>query len=112
MKKIAVLSCSKVAPRCTFAGCLKAFNTKTKAFEVYGEEDIQLEAAFRCNGCESGIDEGFMRKLDKVIEKEVDACHLGHCTARKELDGAECPTITRAAKYLESHGIKVVRGTH
>ena len=112
MKKIAILSCSKVAPRCTFAGCLKVFNTKTKAFEQYGDEDLQLEAIFRCNTCEKGVDEDFKRKLDKVIEKEVDACHLGHCTARKELDGAECPVITQAAAYLEDHGITVVRGTH
>lgn len=112
MKKIAILSCSKVAPRCTFAGCLKAFNSKTKAFEPYGDEELQLVAMFRCNTCENGIDEDFKRKLDKVIEKEVDFCHLGHCTNRKELDGKQCPVITQAAEYMSSRGIKVIAGTH
>ena len=41
--KIAVLNCLKANEVCTAAGCLKAFNTKTKHFEVYKDTDTKIQ---------------------------------------------------------------------
>ncbi len=98
MKKIVMLTCLKANTVCTGAGCLKAFNEKTKTFSRYGSEELELEAFFRCNGC--GVwDEGMEEKLERLISIKPDAVHLGVCTKLK--DGTRCPTIERIAKRLE-----------
>ena len=67
MKKIVILTCKKASRVCTGAACLKAFNQKTKTFEQYLDEPIELEAFFQCNGCDEngeGIwDEGMEEKV-------------------------------------------------
>ena len=112
MRKIAILACGKTGRRCTFSGCLKAFRERSKAFEVYGEEELELTCVMRCNGCDAGFDEDFKYKLEKAAEKGVQTCHLGHCVNRRELEKKECPVITQAADYMWDLGIEVVRGTH
>lgn len=109
--KIAILNCLKANEVCAGAACLKAFNGKTRHFESYGEEALELVAMARCNGCSAGIDKGFREKLDRMISEGAQAVHLGVCTRRHDT-GEECPTITQAAAYLESKGIRVIRGTH
>ena len=109
MKKIVMLTCLKANTVCTGAGCLKAFNERTKTFSRYGGEELELEAFFRCNGC--GVwDEGMEEKLERLISIKPDAVHLGVCTKLK--DGTRCPTIERIAKRLEEDGAHIVDGTH
>ena len=109
--KIAILNCLKANDVCTGAGCLKAFNTKTKHFEKYSGVDIELVAMARCNGCEAGIDDGFKEKLDRIVSEGAKVCHVGVCTVKRETK-EECPTITKALEYLEERGVKPERGTH
>jgi predicted metal-binding protein len=111
MKRIAILNCLKANDVCAGAACLKAFNSRSRHFEQYGAEPIELVAMGRCNGCEVGIDEGFQEKLDRIIEEGAEVCHLGVCTIKSETR-QECKTITEAANYLETHGVQIVRGTH
>ena len=61
--KIAMLNCLNANEVCTGAGCLKAFNARSRHFAEYGETPLELVAMARCNGCGKGIDEGFREKL-------------------------------------------------
>ena len=109
--KIAMLNYLKANEVCGAASCLKAFNTKTRHFEQYGEEPLTLVALARCNGCGTGIDAGFTEKLDRMVLEGAEVVHLGVCT-KKHGTEEECPTITEAAAYLEGKGVRIVRGTH
>jgi len=109
--KIAILNCLKANDVCAGASCLKAFNTKTRHFAEYGDAPLELVAFARCSGCEAGIDDGFREKLDRIVEEGAEVCHLGVCTVSFDTK-KECPTITKAAEYLEAHGVRIVRGTH
>ena len=109
--KIAMLNCLNANQVCTGAGCLRAFNSRTKHFAEYGDIPLELVAMARCNGCGKGIDEGFREKLERMVSEGAEVCHLGVCTRHGE-DRKECPTITEAAAWLEERGLRIVRGTH
>ena len=109
--KIAMLNCLNANEVCAAAGCLRAFNTRTRHFEEYGDTPLELVAMARCNGCGKGVDKGFREKLDRIVSEGAGVCHLGVCTRHGE-DRAECRTITEAAAYLEQKGLRIVRGTH
>lgn len=109
--KIAILNCLKANEVCTGAACLKAFNGKTRHFEAYAQEPLELVAMARCNGCEAGVNDGFREKLDRIVSEGAEVCHFGVCTVQRST-GRECPTISEAAAYLEARGVKIVRGTH
>ena len=57
--KIAMLNCLNANEVCTGAGCLRAFNSRTRHFADYGDEPLELIAMARCNGCGKGVDKGF-----------------------------------------------------
>ena len=67
--KIAMLNCLDANRVCAAAGCLRAFNTRSRHFAEYGDTPLELTAMARCNGCGQGIDEGFREKLDREIVK-------------------------------------------
>ena len=118
MKKIAVLRCLSTSNNCTGSGCLKAFNNKTNAFAAYEGQETEMAAFMTCNGCGAvqmpGHEEGFRKKLDRLVTIGVETVHLSGCTKKKDAQGEkhECPVITKTAEYLEQQGITVVRGTH
>ena len=109
--KIAILNCLKANEVCTGASCLRAFNARSRHFAAYGDTPLELVAMARCNGCEADIDAGFREKLERIVSEGAEVCHLGVCTVRSDTK-EECPTITRAAAWLEERGVKIVRGTH
>ena len=113
MKKIVMLTCLKANRVCTGAACLQAFNSKTKTFARY-QEPLELEAFFRCNGCDAqGIGvwyEGMEEKVERLLSLHPDAVHLGVCT--KEKSGRRCPLIQRVADALSEAGAVIVDGTH
>lgn len=117
MKKLAILRCLKTSTSCAGAGCLKALNTKTKAFAVYGDEDLQLMAMWTCNGCgdmELGNEEGLRKKIERMKALELDALHISHCTHKKDENGEKhlCPVIKEIIEELKESGITIVDGTH
>jgi len=112
MKKIALLNCLNSNRVCTGAACLDAFNNRTVGFERYKDEDIELVADMKCNGCEADpeTDAGMIEKLERLKSIGTQVVHIGKCTIMK--DGTECSIIYKASKILERQGIEVVRGTH
>ena len=112
--KIAMLNCLKANDVCAGASCLRAFNARSRHFEPYGDASLELTAFARCSGCEVGLDEGFKEKLERIVSEGTEVCHLGVCTQTRNENGEtrECPTITKAAEYLEESGVRIVRGTH
>ena len=81
MKRIVILRCLGSNNVCTGAACLKAFNKKTGAFARYGEEPLELEAYWSCNGCGDChfiYQEGIEEKLERIINTKCS-----HPTASK-----------------------------
>lgn len=117
MKKVAVLRCLITSASCAATGCFRAFNEKTKAFERYQGEDVQLGAMWTCNGCGSSRlenQEGIEKKIARMQANEFDAVHLSNCCWKKKEDGEKylCPKIEGIAGRLKDLGIEIVNGTH
>lgn len=112
MKKIAMLNCLKANEICTGASCFRAFLRKEKSFERYRNEETELAAFFRCNGCgrDPLTDAGIQEKLQRLQEEHIEVVHVGVCT--KDRAGKRCETIQKIVEQLESRGISVVDGTH
>lgn len=114
MKRIAILTCLDACKVCTGAGCLKAWNSRSRGFASYAGEAVQLDAFLHCNGCGSdpASDPGMAEKLDRLSSMGVSAVHTGVCT-RKGPDRQEyCPNIAKICTLLEQRGIRVIYGTH
>ena len=111
MKKIAIFNCLKANEMCTGAACMNALNHRKAGFEVYKDEEVELLAFMRCNGCskEPGENEGMREKLERIVSLSPDALHIGKCTIKGD---EECSKITKAAEILESKGVRIIRGTH
>ena len=114
MKRIVILRCLRSNNVCTGAACLKAFNKKTGG---YGEEPLELEAYWSCNGCgdcrfehQAGIEE----KLERIISLKPDAVHVGVCVKQRTDNGDEvtCKTIAEICERLQAAGLTIVEGTH
>lgn len=112
MKKIAILTCLKANQVCTGAACFKAFNEKEHFFDQYREEEVELVAFFKCNGCGHRLrdDPGLQEKVERLLNLNVHVVHLGVCVQKKS--GEECDIITEIVENLQNHGIKIYRGTH
>lgn len=112
MKHIAMLNCLHANTVCTGASCFQAFYEKRASFHKYENEEIQLDAFMKCNGCDKDpqLDAGMQEKIQRLKKIGTQIVHVGVCTKRK--DGKECPTITTIATMLEEQGIQIVRGTH
>ena len=117
MKRIVILRCLRSNNVCTGAACLKAFNKKTGAFARYGEEQLELEAFWSCNGCEDcrlKHQEGIEEKLERIIGLQPDAVHVGVCVKQRTDNGDEvtCKTIAEICERLQATGLTIVEGTH
>lgn len=117
MKKVAILRCLITSASCAATGCFRAFNEKTKAFERYQGEDVQLGAMWTCNGCGNSRlenQEGIEKKIARMKANEFDVVHLSGCCTKTRENGEKylCPNIAEIAGRLEELGIEVVNGTH
>ena len=117
MKRIVILRCLRSNDVCTGAGCMRAFNTKSGAFARYGEEQLELEAFWSCNGCEDcrlKHQDGIEEKLERIIGLKPDAVHVGVCVKQRTDTGAEvtCKTIAEICERLQAAGLTIVEGTH
>ena len=117
MKRIVILRCLKSNDVCTGAGCMRAFNTKSGAFARYGEEPLELEAYWSCNGCGDchfKYQEGIEEKLERIIGLQPDAVHVGVCVKQRTEYGDEvtCKTIAEICERLQAMGLTIVEGTH
>lgn len=113
MRHIAILTCLEACQVCTGAGCLRAWNSRSRYFAPYAGEEVQLEAFLHCNGCgrDPAGDDGMAEKLNRLTSLEVDTVHLGVC-CKKHGEERLCPTISQLRTMLEDRGIRVVFGTH
>lgn len=117
MKHIVILRCLRSNNVCTGAACLKAVNKKTGAFARYGEEQLELEAYWSCNGCGDchfKYQEGIEEKLERIIGLKPDVVHVGVCVKQRTQDGqvVTCKTIAEICERLEAAGLTIVEGTH
>lgn len=117
MKHIVILRCLRSNNVCTGAACLKAFNKKTGAFARYGEEPLELEAYWSCNGCGDchfKYQEGIEEKLERIIGLKPDAVHVGVCVKQHTDNGDEvtCSVIEEICERLQASGLTIVEGTH
>ena len=117
MKRIAILRCLQSNDVCTGAACMQALHKKIGAFSVYGDEPLELEAFWSCNGCDdcklknqAGIEE----KVARIVSLQVDAVHVGVCTKHRNDMGEKvtCRKIVEICERLRQAGIKIVDGTH
>lgn len=117
MKRIVILRCLRSNNVCTGAACMRAFNTKSGSFARYGEEQLELEAFWSCNGCEDcrlKHQEGIEEKLERIIGLQPDAVHVGVCVKQRTQDGqvVTCKKIEEICERLEAAGLTIVEGTH
>ena len=68
MKKIAIFVCGDVAERCTANGCMRAFNEKKDAFQIYEEEPTMLASFNNCIGCDKEPVENLDVKIEKFLK--------------------------------------------
>lgn len=117
MKRIAILRCLQSNDVCTGAACMQALHKKTGAFAMYGDEPLELEAFWSCNGCgdcklknQAGIEE----KVARIVSLKVDAVHMGVCTKVRNDIGEQvmCRKIVDICECLRQSGITIVDGTH
>lgn len=64
MKKIVMLTCPRAETVCTGAGCFSALNGRTHRFREYGDEELQVSAFMKCNGC------GHFPRQDKGLDEK------------------------------------------
>lgn len=112
MKKIAMLNCLNANQVCAGAACFKAFNEKIRSFERYKDEDIELAAFMRCNGCDSDPvnDKGIKEKIERLKKEGVKAVHVGVCTKNRE--GIRCKKMETIMQMVIDEGMEIVDGTH
>lgn len=94
MKRIVILRCLSSNDVCTGAGCMHAFNTKGGAFARYGEEPLELEAFWSCNGCEDcrlKHQEGIEEKLERIISLKPDAVHVEFASSSARIMATRLP---------------------
>ncbi len=96
---------------------MQALHKKTGTFAMYGDEELELEAFWSCNGCDdcklknqAGIEE----KVERIVSLKVDAVHMGVCTKVRNDMGEQvvCREIVDICERLRQAGIKIVDGTH
>ncbi len=101
--KIAIVTCNKSAGKCSSMGCFRAYNSRTKAFEIYKDMETELIAFSNCGECVEGK-EG---KLDKIVERlakeGVNKVHIGNCALK-------CVELIRPK--FENMSIEIVEGSH
>ncbi len=95
--KVAILLNEDTSFKCTGSGCLKAFFSKTDAFDDY-PENAELVAFFHIGG-------KLENKLQRLKEKNVETIHLSSCL-RSKYDGYE-----ELAKRL-SEDFNIIGYTH
>ena len=115
MKKIAIAACLRANDVCAGCGCLNAYNGRSRHFERYAGQEVQLIAFMRCSHClrEGGDpmeDAGFTEKLDRLVSEGVQVVHIGVC-AGKDAQSA-CPAMASMARAFSEKGLEVVWGTH
>ena len=111
MKKIAMLNCLQANDVCGGVACLKAFYARTAGFARYDGEDVQLMGFLRCSTCGKSPEEdrGMMEKLERLVSIGTETVHIGVCA---QMNGIKCPTMEKHARWLEEHGIEIIRQTH
>jgi len=78
MRKIGVLVCKNVSDKCSGAGCFKAFNQKSDAFELHDEE-IELGSFTHCSGCDEEAEELLNSKIERMKIIGIETVHLSTC---------------------------------
>ena len=106
MKNIAIMVCNKVTCECAGVGCFKAFNEKSKAFEIYKNEDVKLCGFFHCNGCGKDLNKELDYKINQLHNLNVDTVHMALCI------DVECSRYSDIEDFLKNNGFTVVRGSH
>ena len=112
MKKIVILTCKKASRVCTGAACLKAFNQKTKTFEQYLDEPIELEAfssaaaALKKQGRNLGRGNGGKGRTP------VEYPSVSSYDVFKKKKGSSMSYIQRVADRLKEQGAVLVDGSH
>lgn len=114
MKHIVMITCPLSEDVCTSAACFQAFYKRTHQFARYGEEEVQIDAYMKCNGCGHFVDndQGLKKKMDRILQMKPYAVHLGICCCHDGRSKELCTEVKAICKVLEEHQIPMIRGTH
>lgn len=106
MKKIGIMTCDKLKDKCSGTHCFEAFHSKSKAFEIYKDKEVQISAFFSCNGCGTELPESMDYILNQMLLKNVDTIHMALCI------DVECHRHREIESVLKEKGFNVVLGSH
>ncbi len=112
MKKIAILTCLKANTVCTGASCFQAFHQRTRGFQRYAGQEVQIAAFMKCNGCTSDpkTDAGIKEKVARLKSEQIETVHIGACTLKE--NGERCENIAKIIEMIKKQNISIVEKTH
>lgn len=105
--KIAICNCERVIGKCSSMGCFRAYNNKSKHFERYKDEEVELAAFFYCDICSSRNEENLEKIAQRLKDKGVSQVHIGACALK-------CPAgkLEQIKEIFWSKDLEIIEGTH
>ena len=108
--KVALLRCLETEGECGGRHCFKTLENKEGALQEI-EEDIELIGVTTCGGCPGDDVE---KKVELMIESDVEAIILGSCIKLGTPIGYSCPNFAKIKDQIRSvsQEIEIIDWTH
>ena len=108
--KVALLRCLETEGECGGRHCFQTIENNEGAFKEI-EEEIELVGVTTCGGCPGDDVE---KKVELMIESDVDAIILGSCIKLGTPIGYSCPNFDKIKEQIRlvSQEIKIIDWTH